>query len=181
MMVKPAFMSFFATCHTGEHIAYLGTSQHAFPFKSSKGVVNTLSLQCSQAVHFSFCRSRIGMGIIIQCHLDIRMSHDILQGFRVHALIGQTRAEGVPETVWRDLRQRLLVGLAVLLQNPPDHALIIGGRLRQPVLIKSWWSTWVSRFVKSSLVVKPQSSEIRSPVSNRMMISSQYLEYTGSF
>lgn len=76
------------------------------------------------------------MGIIVQRHGDVCVTHDILQGFRVHSLIGHPRAEGMPEAVRRDLRQGLLVGLVVLLQEPPNHALIIGRHLRQSVLIE---------------------------------------------
>lgn len=77
------------------------------------------------------------MGVNIQRDAHIGMSHDILQGLDVHASIRHVRAEGVPEHMGRDVRQRLVrVQLLIFLHCPAHFILNVQGNLRAVVLIQ---------------------------------------------
>ena len=59
------------------------------------------------------------MGIDVHGNTCIGMSHQILQAFDVHTGMGHLGAEGMPEHMGCDFRQRLIrMQLAVLLQCP---------------------------------------------------------------
>lgn len=64
------------------------------------------------------------MGVIVQRHGDVGMAHDVLQSLGVHTGVCHTGTERVPEGVWGDIGQWLLVLLVILLQKVPYHIVI---------------------------------------------------------
>ena len=61
-------------------------SPHVFLFKGSKQSSKTAIYYLgNQPFHFGYCAVRGRMGVIVQRHCDIGMSHDVLQCFRVHS------------------------------------------------------------------------------------------------
>ncbi len=60
-------------------MAYLGASRHNFESKSSTAAVKPPIRLCRQTLHFSLCGIVSRMGVIIQHHRDVGVSHDILQ------------------------------------------------------------------------------------------------------
>ena len=60
-----------------------------------------------------------------------------LQGLDVHTSVRHVRAEGVPEHMRRDVRQRLVqVQLLILLHCPAHFILDVQGNLRTVVLVQ---------------------------------------------
>ncbi len=58
-----------------------------FQFKSSTAVVKALIRLCRRTLHFSLCGIVGRMGVIVQRHRDVGVSHDILQRLGVHICV----------------------------------------------------------------------------------------------
>ena len=77
------------------------------------------------------------MRVIVQRHIDVGMSHDVLQCFRVHSRICHSGAERVPHGVGRHYRwQRLPVALVKLLGKTLKHGVIMYRYFRQAVPVQ---------------------------------------------
>ena len=68
-------------------------------------------------VKLRFCIVKFHMGIGIQRDADVRMAHDILQGFRVHAALSHVGTECMAADMGRDFGKRHLVNAVVFLQD----------------------------------------------------------------
>ena len=73
------------------------------------------------------------MGVIVQRHGDVGMAHDVLQSLGVHTGVCHTGTERVPEGVWGDIGQWLLVLLVILLQKVPYHIVIVHTHFRRSI------------------------------------------------
>ena len=51
-------------------------------------------------IYFFLCIIKIHMGVSVQCYTDVCVTHDILQGFRIHTGFCHIRAKGVPAYMW---------------------------------------------------------------------------------
>ena len=60
---------------------------------------------------------KFDMGIGVQCNTNIRMAHDILQGFGVHAAFRHVGAEGMAADMGCDFRKLHLINAVVFLHN----------------------------------------------------------------
>ena len=61
------------------------------------------------------------VGVNIQCHARIRVTHQVLKIFNVHAVVCIVRAEGVPEHMRGDVRQRAVWMKLLVLLHCPAH------------------------------------------------------------
>ena len=74
------------------------------------------------------------MRVIVQRHIDVGMSHDVLQCLGVHACVCHSGTECMPHGVWRhDFGQRFRMELVELLGKALKHSIIVDSRFRQPV------------------------------------------------
>lgn len=70
--------------------------------------------------------ARVAMGIIIHGNLDIRMAHDVLQGFGIHTGKSHFRTEGMTHGVERHvLRQDRAELLGVLFTDAVENVLVV--------------------------------------------------------
>ena len=76
------------------------------------------------------------MGVIVQCHGDIGVAHDILQSLGIHTGVGHPGTECVPEGVRGDAGQRLLVVLVILLHKALNHGVVVDAHSRRTVLFE---------------------------------------------
>ena len=99
----------------GELFAYLGVSRRDFALKRSTEVVKAAcrflftTLLRGQPLHLRLYGTGVNMGVIVQCHGDVGVAHDVLQRFGVHTGVCHAGTERVPEGVRGDVGQRLLV------------------------------------------------------------------------
>ena len=74
------------------------------------------------------------MGVIVQRHYNVGVSHDVLQCLGVHARVYHSGTECMPHGVRRHhIGQRLLVALVVLLGKALEHGVIVDGGFGQAV------------------------------------------------
>ena len=74
------------------------------------------------------------MGVIVQRHYNVGVSHDVLQCLGVHARVCHSGTECMPHGVRRHhIGQRLLVALVVLLGKALEHGVIVDGGFGQAV------------------------------------------------
>lgn len=76
------------------------------------------------------------MGIRVERHLYVGMTHDVFQLRRVHALARHLRAEGMAADMGRDLRKLLLIDSVVLRHRVLKILLPVQGDAGHLVLIK---------------------------------------------
>ena len=86
-------------------------------YKWQTNTFSALFLPLCDPVKFRFRIVKFDMGIGVQRDADIRMTHDILQGFGVHTALGHVGAEGMAAYMGRDLRKLNFVNAVVFLQN----------------------------------------------------------------
>ena len=90
-----------------------------------------------QSVHLGLGGIEGGMHIIVQCHQDAGMTHDVLQCIGIHSCICHSGAEGVPHGVrccyfW----QRFFVALVVLFYKALEHGIIVCPHFRKAVPVQ---------------------------------------------
>ena len=83
------------------------------------------------------------MGVIVQRHGDVGVAHDVLQSLGIHTGVGHPGTERVPEGVWGDAGQRLLVVLVVLLHKALNHGVVVDAHPRRTVLLESLFSIFL--------------------------------------
>lgn len=77
------------------------------------------------------------MGVIVQRHYNVGVSHDVLQCLGVHARVCHSGTECMPHGVRRHhIGQRLLVALVVLLGKALEHGVIVDGGFGQAVPVQ---------------------------------------------
>lgn len=85
-----------------------------------------------QPFHFLLCGMESSVGVIVQRHYDVGVSHDVLQCLGVHARVCHSGTECMPHGVRRHhIGQRLLVALVVLLGKALEHGVIVDGGFGQ--------------------------------------------------
>ena len=72
---------------------------------------------CNQTSHFHICSCFRSMSVQIQRDCDTWMSHDVLQIFRVHLLLGKSCTECMPQGMWSNLWQWYFVALVVFSED----------------------------------------------------------------
>lgn len=78
-----------------------------------------------------------GVGIDVHGDTRIGVTHQVLQTFQVHTGVCHVGAEGMPEYMGCDLRQRLIrMQLLVFLQRPLEVMLNVHGDLGIPILVQ---------------------------------------------
>ena len=78
-----------------------------------------------------------GVGIDIHGNSRIGVTHQVLQTFQVHTGIGHIGAEGMPEHMRCDLRQRFIrMQFPVLFQSPLEMMLQVHGYFGIVVLVQ---------------------------------------------
>ena len=87
-------------------------------------------------VKFRFRIVKFDVGIGVQRDADIRMTHDILQGFGVHTALCHVGAEGMAAHMGRDFRKLNFVNAVVFLQNMLEVMLPMEGDHRHVVLVQ---------------------------------------------
>lgn len=87
-----------------------------------------------QPFHFLLCGMESSVGVIVQRHYNVGVSHDVLQCLGVHARVCHSGTECMPHGVRRHhIGQRLLVALVVLLGKALEHGVIVDGGFGQAV------------------------------------------------
>ena len=77
------------------------------------------------------------MGVDIHGHAGIGVAHEILKALQIHAGVSHVRAEGMPQDVGRDLRQRIVgVEPTVLLCCPLHVMLHVQGDIGFIILVQ---------------------------------------------
>ncbi len=90
-----------------------------------------------QPFHFLLCGMESSVGVIVQRHYDVGVSHDVLQCLGVHARVCHSGTECMPHGVRRHhIGQRLLVALVVLLGKALEHGVIVDGGFGQAVPVQ---------------------------------------------
>ena len=64
-------------------------------YKWQTNTISALFLPLRDPVKFRFCIVKFDMGIGVQRNADIRVTHDILQGFGIHAALCHIGAKGM--------------------------------------------------------------------------------------
>ena len=78
-----------------------------------------------------------GVGIDIHGDSRIGVTHQVLQAFQIHTGVGHIGAEGMPEHMGCDLRQRFIrMQLPVLFQRPLEMMLQVHGYFGIAVLVQ---------------------------------------------
>ena len=76
------------------------------------------------------------MGIGVQRDADIRVAHDVLQGFGIHAAARHVGTEGMAAHMGRDLRERNLADAVVFVQGALKGMLPVKGDHGHLVLVQ---------------------------------------------
>ena len=95
----------------------MGTLYYWLYYKWQTNTFSALFLPLCDPVKFSFCIVKFDVGIGVQRDADIRVTHDILQGFGIHAALCHVGAEGMAAHMGCDLGKLHLVNAVVFLQN----------------------------------------------------------------
>ena len=77
------------------------------------------------------------MGVSVQGYTDVCVTHDILQGFRIHTGFCHIRAKGVPAYMRGNFRHLDTVNFIVFLNDMLQILLPMKGNHRHPILILS--------------------------------------------
>ena len=95
----------------------MGTVYYWLYYKWQTNTFSAPFLPLCDPVKFRLCIVKFDMGIGVQRDADIRMTHDILQGFWIHTALGHVGAEGMAAHMGRDFWKLNFVNAVVLLQN----------------------------------------------------------------
>lgn len=76
-----------------------------------------MALSVRHPEQFLLCIIELDMGVGVQRHADIAVTHDILQRLRAHSRLCHIGTEGMPAHMGRDLRQLYPVDLIILGYN----------------------------------------------------------------
>ena len=87
-------------------------------------------------IYFFLCIIKIHMGVSVQGYTDVCVTHDILQGFRIHPGFCHIRAKGVPAYMRGNFRHLDTVNPVVFLNNMLHVLLPVKGNHRHIVFIQ---------------------------------------------
>ena len=114
----------------------MGTVYYWLYYKWQTNTFSALFLPLRDPVKFRFRIVKFDVGIGVQRDADIRVTHDILQGFGIHAAARHVGAEGMATYMGRDFRKLNFVNAVVFLQNMLEVMLPMEGDHRHIVLVQ---------------------------------------------
>ena len=93
-------------------------------------------LSFQNPVKFDLCIFKFQVGVSVQSHTDIRMPHDILQGFGIHTALSHVGTESMTAHMGCDLRKLNFVDTVVLVEDMLEVMLPVKGDHGLTILVQ---------------------------------------------